>query len=662
MKNLLSAVLLTACCMACTENLLALEKNAKMGKPTTEELTMTQYDADPEAKAVVLYRSVDVSYILAGEDLQILYQNKVRIKVLKQEGVSEGDVNIVYYDPEKASSGEFVTNLKASSYNLENGKVVRTKMTGDLKNKERIDGYHTQVKFSVPNVKVGSVIEYEYVLRSDYTMNINTWYAQRDIPVFHTEYNVSIPQIYIFHTATTGFATLATKQQEGTLVVAGGASCPTNDYTFVGDKLPKLEDDDYVYCIEDYYTKVSHELNFLQNIRNGIRQPYTSTWSNIDSLLIFDDDFGKRFKMENPLKQEQVALNLDHSLPVTERVAALRDLLLQHYKWNESYRFFGESASKLKKEKSGCSGTLNFALMAMLRDEGINAYPVLLSQRHKGRIPMTHASIESLNAGCLQVATSDSTFCYVDASAEDYPVGSLRPMFLVNSARAIPDAWHGHWVDLREAGAGRETTMTQASLSADGLLSGTAQLYYDGVDAAIVRATHRLTTDSAELVARHAQSYEVEYDDFKLEGLNDRNARMVENITFHKQLDADGERMYFNPFLFVHLKSGFEAEERQLPVEFGHSTSERHSIMLQIPEGYEVEEMPKGLSIAMPDNGITCKVACANNNGKISIRVNYSRPSIMYTADQYENLRNFWMTVENTTNQMIVLKKSTPTN
>lgn len=658
MKNLLAALLLVACSAAPTEKLSALVKNTKMGKPTQEELTMTQYDPDPEAKAVVLYRGVEVRYNLAGESLEVLYNYKVRLKVLTPEGIDEGDISIIYYDPEKSTVNENITGLKASSYKLENGKVVRTKMSGDLKNRERIDSYHSQYKFSVPNVKVGTVIEYEYTRHSDFSTQIDTWYAQRDIPVFHTTYYVSIPTVYIFHTANSGFSLLSCKEDEGTFMLPGGATFPTNDYTYTGDMLPKLVDDDYVYCVRDYYSKVSHELNFIQDLRTHQRRPYTSTWQNIDSLFMDDNDFGKRFKMDNPLRDEQAALNLDHSLPVTERVAQLRDLLLQHYKWNDSYRIFGESTSKLKKEKTGCSGTLNFALMSMLRDEGIQACPVLLSRRNTGRLPQTHASIESLNAICLQVATSDSTYCYVDASAEDYPVGSLRPMFLVDRARVIPDPWHGYWVDLREAGSGREVTLTHAQLNADGLLSGTSQIYYEGVDAALTRATHRLTKDSAELIAKHAQAYELEYDNFQITGTDNRNERMVENITFHKQLDADGERIYVNPFLFVYLKSGFKAEERLLPVEFGHSTSERHSIQLQLPAGYVVEEMPKGLSIAMPDNGINCKVNCVNANGTVTIRVSYNRSSIFYAPDQYANLRDFWSKVENTTSQMIVLKKS----
>jgi hypothetical protein len=38
----------------------------------------------------------------------------------------------------------------------------------------------------VPQVKVGTVIEYEFCLESDIYYDIYSWYAQSDIPVLYT--------------------------------------------------------------------------------------------------------------------------------------------------------------------------------------------------------------------------------------------------------------------------------------------------------------------------------------------------------------------------------------------------------------------------------------------------------------------------------------------
>ncbi len=157
---------------------VALDVNKKFGAPTDEEMSMTAYEDDPEAAAVILYSHTEAKFEQVGDNFGIVYKVKERIKILKPEGIEQGDVKVVFYDPAKETRDERVSRIKATSYNLEGGKVVSSKMTNDLKSKERINEKYCQVKFSIPNVKVGSVIEYEYERHSDYYFTISDWYAQ----------------------------------------------------------------------------------------------------------------------------------------------------------------------------------------------------------------------------------------------------------------------------------------------------------------------------------------------------------------------------------------------------------------------------------------------------------------------------------------------------
>ena len=57
--------------------------NKKFGKPTMEEMNMTEYAQDPEADAVVLMQSCDVIYRMTSVyDITMVYDYKIRIKVL----------------------------------------------------------------------------------------------------------------------------------------------------------------------------------------------------------------------------------------------------------------------------------------------------------------------------------------------------------------------------------------------------------------------------------------------------------------------------------------------------------------------------------------------------------------------------------------------------
>lgn len=74
-----------------------------------------------------------------------------------------------------------------------------------------------------------------------------------------------------------------------------------------------------------------------------------------------------------------------------------------------------KSASKLLKEGTGTNADINFLYINMLRDAGVEAMPVLLRKRSRGRLPLTHASIKYLSTFVVGIQDTDSTLCYIDS-------------------------------------------------------------------------------------------------------------------------------------------------------------------------------------------------------------------------------------------------------
>ncbi len=638
----------------------ALDVNKKFGAPTEEEMSMTVYEDDPEATAVILYSSTEAKFEQVGENIGIVYKVKERIKILKPEGVKRGDVSVVFYDPEKQTRDERISRIKAMSYNLEGGKVVSSKMTIDLKHKERINEKYCQVKFSIPNVKVGSVIEYEYERHSDYYFTISDWYAQnQEIPVFYTEYTLVIPAWFNFHVENSGIILLdqdtdvtsfTFSTSKGSLTVQAGVN------KFFGSRLPVVRDDDWVYCVEDFMTKVVHDLNWIQFPNSGLRR-FTTTWEKVDSVLIEDEDFGKFYKMDNPLAQEQAALHLPDSLSVKERTARLHELLKSCLKWDGNFGIFAEQGRKVLKERTANSATLNFVLRSMLRDAGIQAHPVLMSRRSRGRLPWTHPSGESLNTMCLQVIREDGEPFYVDASAPGCPVGVLPDNLLVERARVIRGANSAEWVDLTHASSGRINSFSTGRLTADGVLEGTRNVDYH--DNSAVEFRRRLFTakDSVEFVQKIANRNNVEIEDYHVDGARGFGSEVKETIRFTRSCENDGERIYLNPFLFAEMESPFKAEERVLPVEFPYAVRERHVIQIDLPEGYEVENLPQSIQAKMNDGGMNCRIKTDLTDRKLNIQINFNRQSMLYPSEYYSSLRDFRGALESKCNEMIVLKK-----
>ena len=105
------------------------------------------------------------------------------------------------------------------------------------------------------------------------------------------------------------------------------------------------------------------------------------------------------------------------------------------------------------------------------------------------------------------------------------------------------------------------------------------------------------------------------------------------------------------------MESPFKAEERVLPVEFPFAVRERHVIQIDLPEGYEVENLPQSIQAKMNDGGMNCRIKTDLTDRKLNIQINFNRQSMLYPSEYYSSLRDFRGALESKCNEMIVLKK-----
>src|SRR5690606_29814297 len=85
------------------------------------------------------------------------------------------------------------------------GKISETKMKSESVFKEVVDKNHDLTKFTLPNVKEGSVIEYTYRLTSDFVFNFKGWQFQFEIPVVLTEYRATFPEWFHYDKYSQGY-------------------------------------------------------------------------------------------------------------------------------------------------------------------------------------------------------------------------------------------------------------------------------------------------------------------------------------------------------------------------------------------------------------------------------------------------------------------------
>ena len=632
------------------------EPNLKWGKPTDAELNMTTYAPDPDAEAVVLCSQTELRYDLSSGSFKLNTYTKKRIKILKEDGKDHANGGISYiYNGHRSGQCEILAKLKATAFNMVDGKLVKTKMEGDMVNHEDVTKTLRLTKFTVPQVTVGTVIEVEYEIDSDYFYDIDDWQAQEDIPVMYTSFDVTVPEYFSFNVDERGFHPLERKIEGTNMTIAGGLQCSGTRYQFVGRNLPALRDKKLLYAPLSYGQRVSMELSAIQI--PGIMSKYFSTdWNDVDKGLLDDDDFGGRLG-KNPLKTEMQEAGVASISDPKERIMAIYRLLKDRVKWNEKYALYSESASKVLKERSGSNASINFILINMLRDAGFEAYPAVMRSRDNGFLTVTRATAKELNTFVVAIKVGDK-YSYLDGSIEDGWLDVLPDHLLVDRARIVSKDKQSEWVNLMGVSESKSRSMVKGELQADGTLQADIQTKYTGLEAASLRHDFRMATDSATFVSELAQELNCEIESLSLTNHHGLGPDVERNMHVTKQCDAAGDMIYLNPWVLTLMSENpLTEEKRTLPVEFPYLYTDNLTSVITLPEGYVVEELPQSLMIKSEDGKLSCVIASSADGSMLSSRCQIQVSKLFFSPDEYPFVKSFLEEIYKRLQDVIVIKK-----
>lgn len=641
----------------------AQDFSRKYGKITNYELEMKTYLPDTTAGAVVLYEDGYTSYDLLNNSFIINTSIKKKIKILKESGVNEGTFNIDYYY-KSSDQKEAITNLEAIAYNLENGKTVKSKLEKKYIFEEELSKNYRRIKFSVPNVKVGTVIELKYTKSSNMVYSIDTWYFQTDIPVMYASYEVSMPEYFVFNIETRGYENIKTtntdKNQNFTINTQSGGmqniTCNTRVIQFTASEIPALKDEEYVYCSADYLSCVRFELK-ATNFPYEYYKPYSQTWEDLEKAIEKETSFGVNLKMQNPFKDE-IKLAIAGITDEKSKIEAVYSYIINRMKWNEQYSFLPSRIKEATKNGVGDNGQINMVLISALKDIGINAYPILMSRRSLGRLPYTYPSIEQLNTLVVAAAVSDSVIYYMDGSTRMGGLNMLPVELISDRARAFGSSVSEKWVDLTTIARSKEVNFIQSELTETALLQVNQINTFTYQDALAYKKKYYAAKDSATYISDLETNKEIEIKSAVIKGLEPMSTIVEERLEYQKQLSQSGDFIYLNPMIFAHISENkFTQSDRKLPIEFPYCTVYTLSSTIKIPANYTVTEIPKSNRIALNDK---CKLTymIKTENNVIQLVYKFELNQIFFSGLDYAKIREYFAGVAGKNQEMIVLKKN----
>jgi hypothetical protein len=675
MKKTKQIFLMVLSCLTIAHALAQKEKNAepqiKFGKLSDAEMKMTAYEKDPEAAAVILFEKASLDYEMNREGgWNGTFKEHTRIKIFKKEAYEKANITISHHYQVE------IQDLQASCYNLEKGRWFETKLNLENVVTEKLSKTRYLKKFTIPQVREGSIIEYSFTRFDDKSNYLPTdWAFQNQIPTLWSEYRVNIPHhwraIPVFQGQNQPLViqedTLeARKEMFGLTEV----KWKNRILRWAQKEVPALKPEPMMSSIYNYQSRVILQgVSFYkpksekEQKKMEFNDLLVDVWKQWGQKLLEDDDFGGILKHK---ATEEIAK------PLVEGLTTDKDKVLAIYKYigttyeDNDYNglYFGQPFKDFLKKHKGSPTELNLLAINMLRKVGIEAYPVIMSTRSHGKLNPTYFPIqERFNRVIVYLPKLDEKEPFLlDATSFPKPLG-LHPFEDLNGEGfMIQDKNTMSWLPLKNKIHTKKLFLNTLTLNENGELSGTIALTATGYEASNGR--YYFHKDGAEkyantllkdlLVEGKLEEHSFENTD-KLDEKYLKGLFKIKSSAFVTKTDS---QMYVSPLLFWAEKENlFKNPDRKYDIDFGYARENSYMLNLTIPKGYKVETVPKNTKINFDNGNFVFIYLIETVGNQLKINVKWNIKKTIFIVEEYPLLRTTYETILNKMNEQIVLSK-----
>ncbi len=633
------------------------------GKVDKADLLMTDCDFDKGADAVVLidwgntyYDRGTVGYSL----FKTIFQKRTRIKILKEKGIRQADIEIPYYTH---NNEERILKMNANTYNIdETGKILTTEVKKSSIYTKKIDGEYTKMIIAFPEVKVGSIIEYTYTIERETMGSLRNWYFQGRIPVRYSEYQLKIPQIFRFSVQPSVVDPIEDKQEimnESISMDEGFIDTKLLKSNYIMRNLPGIKDEPYMGSPKDYMQRLEFQLTQIYYNENRI-EDISLKWSNVLNDLRKREDFG---------------LQLDKSItgarPFIEEAKQIADaetkmkFIYNHIRksihWNEeeNYVYTDNGIVKTWDTKTGNVADINMLLIKMLIEAGIKAVPILFSTREHGLVTPFYPFINQFNTVMAYVTIKDKSFV-LDAT-DKFINYKLVPEKVANCNGFIVEGEDGRWRDIL-SGKNRYKIMSavQGEIDAAGNMKGTGLV--NAYDYARVQRAKEWVKDKQKFrndyFIRNYPALQIE--DITINNLDADSLPLEQKVKFSSVLNSSGDYRYFSINLFSDMEANpFIADNRVSDVDFGVQQDYIIFGNFTIPPDYIFDGLPENITMTTSDNGIVFSRHVQAESNLLNVRMTIEFKRSFYAASSYPEFKEFYKKLFDKLNEQVVIKKKT---
>ena len=638
----------------------------KFGNITQEDFAPKIYSIDSNAQAVVLFDKGVATYESDNADwFNVVYVYHKKIRILHKNQFDLATIEVPLYKGNNME--DKIDKIEATTYNLENNVVVSTKMDKESVFNDKASKDYSIKKFTLPNLKEGCIIEYTYTIISKNAYNLRNWFFQDKIPVLQSEYDITVPTLFDFIFLPGGYYNLAPEAEQGfkayNLLFNNGTGrsevvsyrATTNHLRWSLSNLKPMVKEKFTTTISNHITKIEFQLRSV-NYPESPSKPYMSTWNELVTTLMKDEQFGADLTGKNGWMGDELNAVVKGNDAVSNAKNIFNYIRDNFTCTDHDALYLPENLKKSFASKKGNVAEINLLLIAMLKKAQIKAEPVLLSTTDNGKAYEMYPLIKKFNYVVAKVTINDKVYM-LDASQKKLGFNYL-PQYcyngygrLINETPTVVNLF---------ADSLKESKMTSVfiSNSEDGknlMGSFTSNLgYYESYNLREDVKENEIDNYFKEI--KNGFNYDVILTNKRLDSLKNFDEKIKIGYDFSFKLNED--IIYFNPLFGEAYKTNpFTAATRNYPVEMPYKTEEIIIVNMEIPTGYKVDEMPKSVKMNYNENEGSFEYIMNKDANNIYLKCILKFNKAIFSSEDYEYLREFYGQIVKKQSEQIVFKK-----
>lgn len=612
----------------------------EFGTFSREEMDMKECDFDKDADAVILF---DDGFSDYDDNYRLITKRRIRVKIFNNRGIEEGNIRIRFYSKDDF---EYIQNISAISYTIDENGIYSAHLL-DRKSifTEKEDNYYSSIKFAMPNVKAGSIIEYQYESVMKHYGGLDHWIFQSHIPTLKSSYFL---QIIPNHE----FAYIIQKKNIYPIVIK-----PLSErgaIYFEMSNIPGLKFEPYMDAVKDYMQRVEFQLSGYKSVF-GSQIDVDNTWRKVADDLSSDKNLGAALKKSLPQLDEIKSLVMKDST-ASAKLRTIYNYVRNNFTWNEFYGILAPDGIKtVWEKKTGSAGEINLVLISLLQTFNLEVYPLLVAERDFGKIDTTYPFIEKFNKTAAYVIADNKIFI-LDAT-QKYCPPELIPFPLLNTYAFIVDRKKYKLFRIETIGESfKAGIIIKSTLDRNGKLSGSADItskeYAKQMQTEAIRKNEK-----KYILEKFAGSQEgLAVDSFHYENLNSDNDPLVQHIKFMNELTESSGFIFLDYNLFTGLeKNPFKKEERFTNIDFGFPYQINVEEEIELPKNTKMD-LPEDKTLVTPDNNILISRKITREGNLLHIKINFTQNVTLAYTESYKTLRQFYISMTQLLNEPIVIK------